>query len=166
MTFAANYLAPFLLTRQLLPLLLKSAPSRVVNVASIAHRDISQIDWDNLQGEKSFDPYEAYSLSKFGDITLTYSLAGTLGAGVTVNCLHPGVIATKMLRAGFPGIRGSPPAAGAEIPVYLALSPEVAGISGRYFEADRIPGRSSMLTYDRTVQEKLWSVAEELTHER
>jgi NAD(P)-dependent dehydrogenase (short-subunit alcohol dehydrogenase family) len=164
MTFAVNYLAPFLLTRLLLPLLKKSAPSRVVNMASIAHRDVRRIDWDNLQGEKHYDAFEAYALSKLADITFTYSLAErTRDTGVTANCLHPGVIATKMLREGFPSIRGKSPAHGAKIPVYLALSPDVGNISGLYFEESQSPVHSSTLTYDSQVLERLWNTAEELT---
>jgi NAD(P)-dependent dehydrogenase (short-subunit alcohol dehydrogenase family) len=163
-TLAVNFLAPFLLTRHLLPLLKKSAASRVVNVSSIAHRDIRHVDWDNLQGERHYDPYHAYALSKFADITFTYSLAKMVAAtGITVNCLHPGVTDTKMLREGFPGIRGQPPADGAKTSVFLSLSSEVEGVNGMYFEESQGPGRSSPLTYDREVQERLWGIAEELT---
>lgn len=163
-TFAVNYLAPFLLTRHLLPLLKKSSPSRVVNVASIAHRDIRTIEWENLMGEMKYDPYDAYSLSKFAVITFTYMLARQIAAtDITVNCLHPGVVDTKMLRKGFPGIRGKPPSEGAGTSVFLALTPEVEGLTGMYFEESRKPGRSSSLTYDREVQKRLWDVADELT---
>jgi NAD(P)-dependent dehydrogenase (short-subunit alcohol dehydrogenase family) len=163
-TLAVNYLAPFILTHELLPLLKRSAPSRVVNVASIAHRDVRQIDWDNLQGEKNYDAFGAYALSKFADITFTYTLSRRIGTSrVTVNCLHPGVIATKMLRAGFPGIRGKPPLQGAQIPLFLALSPEVEKVTGKYFEESTRPTPSSALTYDNAVQARLWKVAEDLT---
>ncbi|MCQ8893733.1 MAG: SDR family oxidoreductase [Methanolinea sp.] len=159
--FAVNYIAPFILTHGLLPLLEKGSPSRVVNVASIAHRDVRQIDWDNLQGERRYDPFDAYALSKFADITFTYMLADrTAARGVTVNCVHPGVVATKMLRAGFPGIRGKPPAEGAKIPAFLALSPDVAGLTGKYFEESFHPCPSSPLTYDKAVQQRFWKVAE------
>jgi NAD(P)-dependent dehydrogenase (short-subunit alcohol dehydrogenase family) len=164
MTLAVNYLAPFLLTRHLLPLLKKSSPSRVVNVASIAHRDVRKIDWENLRGEKRYDPYDAYSLSKFAVVTFTYALSREIAAtDITVNCLHPGVVDTRMLRKGFPGIGGKPPSEGAETSVFLALSPDVEGLTGMYFEESRKPGRSSSLTYDREVQERLWGVADELT---
>jgi NAD(P)-dependent dehydrogenase (short-subunit alcohol dehydrogenase family) len=164
MTFAVNYLAPFLLTSHLLPLLKKSSPSRVVNVSSIAHRDIRHIDWDNLQGEHHYDPYQAYALSKFGIITFTYCLAQKIAtAGITANCLHPGATDTKMLREGFPGVRGQSPAEGAKTSVFLALSPEVEGVTGMYFEESPAPGRSSPLTYDYDLQERAWKVAEELT---
>jgi len=162
-TFAVNYLAPFLTTRLLLPLLRKSSPSRVVNLASTAHRAVRRIDWDNLQGERRYDAYKAYALSKFADITFTYSLSERLcNSGVATYCLHPGVIATRMLREKFPSIRGKSPAQGAEIPVHLALSPDVAELSGRYFEESPSPVWSSELTYDRQVQDRLWNAAEDL----
>jgi NAD(P)-dependent dehydrogenase (short-subunit alcohol dehydrogenase family) len=164
MTFAVNYLATFLLTRHLLPLLKKSSPSRVVNVSSIAHRDTRHIDLDNLQGERHYDPCQAYALSKFGIITFTYCLAGKIvPTGINVNCLHPGVTDTKMLRDGFPGVRGQSPVEGAATSVFLVLSSEAVGVTGRYFEESREPGRSSPLTYEREVQKRLWRIAEELT---
>ena len=163
MTFAVNYLAPFLLTTQLLPLLRAGAPSRIVTVASSAHEDVSGIDWDNLPDMPRYDPWEAYSLSKFADITFTYLLAGNLeGSGVTANCLHPGVVNTKLLRTAFPGMPGISPEEAARTPVFLAVSPEVADISGRYFENMR-PARSTPLTHDRAVQKRLWEIAETLT---
>ncbi|MBP1929501.1 NAD(P)-dependent dehydrogenase (short-subunit alcohol dehydrogenase family) [Methanolinea mesophila] len=163
MTFAVNYLAPFLLTGLLLPLLRESAPSRIVNVASSAHEDVSRIDWDNLPDMPRYDPWEAYSLSKFGDIVFTYLLAEKLeGSGVTVNCLHPGVTDTKILNNAFPGMRGISPEEGARTSVYLAVSPEVAGVSGKYFE-EMQPAGSTALTHDRAVQERFWKIAEDLT---
>jgi NAD(P)-dependent dehydrogenase (short-subunit alcohol dehydrogenase family) len=163
LTFAVNYLAPFLLTHLLLPLLRESTPSRIVTVASTAHEDVSRIDWENLPGMPRYDPWEAYCLTKFADIIFTYQLAGRLeGSGVTANCLHPGVVNTKLLRSAFPGMPGISPEEGARTSVYLALSPDVAGISGQYFEEMR-PARSTALTHDRTVQTKLWEMAEDLT---
>ncbi len=100
-TFAVNYLAPFLLTRLLLPVLTNNTPSRIVTVASSAHEDVDRIDWDNLPAQDHYDGWGAYALSKFADITLTYSLARAIeGTGVTANCLHPGVTDTKLLRLG------------------------------------------------------------------
>jgi NAD(P)-dependent dehydrogenase (short-subunit alcohol dehydrogenase family) len=164
MTFAVNYLAPFLLTHSLLPLLKKSAPSRIVSVASSAHEDVDRFDWDNLQGERHYDPWDTYARSKFADIVFAYMLARNIeGSGVTTNCLHPGVVNTKMLRSAFPGMPGITPEQGALTSVYLAVSPDVALVSGRYFE-DQKPVRSSALTYDRSVQERLWRVAEALTN--
>jgi len=163
MTFAVNYLAPFLLTHSLLPLLKKSAPSRIVSVASGAHEDVDRVDWDNLQGERHYDPWDTYARSKFADIVFTYLLAQNIdGSGVTANCLHPGVVNTKMLRSAFPGMPGIPPEQGALTSVYLAVSPDVAGMSGQYFDNVQ-PVRSSALTYDRSVQERLWKMAEDRT---
>jgi retinol dehydrogenase-14 len=100
-TFAVNHLAPFLLTNLLLDLLKKSAPSRVVTVSSVVHTR-GKIDFDNLQAEKRFGSYSAYALSKLANVLFTYQLARLLeGTGVTVNCLHPGVVGTKLLRVGF-----------------------------------------------------------------
>lgn len=163
-TFAVNYLAPFLLTHELLPLLMRSAPSRVLTVASIAHHDVRKIDWENLQGERNYDPFGAYALSKFADVTFSHTLARKVGGmRITAHCLHPGVTATKMLRAGFPGIRGSPPARAAKLLAHLALSPDLESISGAYFEESIRPGLSSALSRDRSVQERLWRIAEGLT---
>jgi NAD(P)-dependent dehydrogenase (short-subunit alcohol dehydrogenase family) len=163
LTFSVNYLAPFLLTAQLVDLLQKSAPARIVNVASSAHRDVSGVDWENLQGEKGYDPWYAYALSKFALVTFTYRLAVLLeGRGVTVNCLHPGVINTKLLRSAFPGMTGSSSEEGARTSVYLATSPEVKGVTGSYYEEmQRV--RSEPLTYNRAVQDHLWNIAERLT---
>ncbi len=164
MTFAVNYLAPFLLTRLLLPLLKTGAASRVVNVSSVTHNFIKKIDWDNLQGEKGYTVYGMYALTKFANITFTYMLAERLaGNGITVNCVNPGVVSTKLLKGLFPSLLAKPPSDGAQLIVYLALSPGVAGVTGKYFNESEEPGPSSDLSYDPGVQERLWLVAEELT---
>jgi len=163
MTFAVNYLGPFLLTRLLLPLLKKSSGARIVTVASSAHEDVDQIDWEDLPQGRRYDPWGAYALSKFADITFTYSLARNLeGSGATANCLHPGVVDTKLLRSAFPGYPAITPEEAAKTPVWLARSPEVAGVSGKYFDSMH-PVRSSAMTYDHKVQERLWKRAEDLT---
>ncbi|MEN6610497.1 MAG: SDR family NAD(P)-dependent oxidoreductase [Methanoregulaceae archaeon] len=161
LTFAVNYLGPFLLTHLLRPLLGKK--SRIVNVASSAHFDVDRIDWDNLPQERRYDPWGAYALSKFADVTFTYVLARDLErTGITANCLHPGVVNTKLSRSAAPGIATITPEEGAQTLIWLARSPEVAGVSGRYFE-DKRPVRSSALSYDHEVQERLWKLAEDLT---
>ena len=163
MTFAVNYLSPFLLTARLMDAIKLAAPSRIVNVASSAHRDVSAIDWNNLQGEKKYEPWEAYSLSKFAMVTFTYRLSEILeGTGITVNCLHPGVINTKLLRSAFPEIPGASPEEGAKTSVCLATSPKVNGVSGKYYEEMRLV-RSEPLTYEKDIQERLWRLAEGLT---
>lgn len=161
LTFAVNYLGPFLLTHLLRPLLGKK--SRIVNVASSAHFDVDRIDWDNLPQERRYDPWGAYALSKFADVTFTYVLARDLErTGITANCLHPGVVNTKLSRSAAPGIATITPEEGAQTLIWLARSPEVAGVSGWYFE-DKRPVRSSALSYDHEVQERLWKLAEDLT---
>ena len=163
MTFAVNYLGPFLLTHLLLPLLKKSPGARIVTVASSAHEDLDRINWDELPQGRRYDPWRAYALSKFADITFTYTLARNLeGFGITANCLHPGVVDTKLLRSVFPVYPAITPEEAAKMPVWLACSQKVAGISGKYFDNMR-PARSSALTYDHRVQDRLWKMAEELT---
>ncbi len=160
-TFAVNHLAPFLLTNLLLDLLKKSAPSRIITVSSVVHTR-GRIDFDNLQAEKKFGGYDAYALSKLANVLFTYELARQLtGSGVTANCLHPGVIGTKLLRNGF-NTSGSSPADGAETIVYLAVSPEVEQVTGKYFQ-DKLGTPSSQETYDQDLRKKLWSISEKLT---
>ncbi len=160
MTFAVNHSAPFLLTNLLLDLLVKSAPSRVVTVGSIAHR-WGNMDFTNLQGERFYDGYSAYAASKLANVLFTYALARRLrGTGVTANALHPGVIDTKLLRAGF-GLGGASVERGARTPVYLASAPELEKVSGEYFE-DEKPVPSSPATYDTDLQEALWEASREL----
>jgi NAD(P)-dependent dehydrogenase (short-subunit alcohol dehydrogenase family) len=161
-TFAVNYLAPFLLTNELLRLLEESSPSRIINVASIAHLN-AKVDWNNLQGERWYDGFQAYALSKLGLVLFTYELAERLkGLAVMANCLHPGVIKTKLLQAGFGDYPGSPPEKGARTPIYLASSSEVRGVSGEYFVECR-PAKSSPLSYNRDLQERFWKLAETFT---
>ncbi|MGA2935334.1 MAG: SDR family oxidoreductase [Methanomicrobiales archaeon] len=163
MTFAVNLAAPFLLSHLLMPLLESRAPSRIVNVASSAHFDANILDWDNLQGEKQYDGWEAYSRSKLGVVQFTYSLARRLDPGqVTVNCLHPGVICTKLFYSAFPDYPCEPPEAGARTPVYLASSPRVAGVSGKYFDGMK-EERSSGISHDRDLQDRLWGLLEKVT---
>jgi len=162
-TFAVDHLAPFLLTHELLDLLKGSAPSRIVTVASIAHWN-AKVDWNNLQGERHYDGFQAYALSKLGNILFTYVLARRLQAEeakVTANCLHPGVIRTKLLHAGFGDYPGAAPEEGAKTPVYLASSPDVEDVSGLYFE-NRRPARSSPQSNDRELQERFWQVSMKL----
>ncbi len=163
-TFSVNYLAPFLLTNLLLDLLKKSAPSRIINVASIAHKSASAIvDWDDIQGERYYDGYNAYALSKLCIVLFTYALSRRLeGTRVTANCLHPGVIRTKLLREGFGDYPGDTPEMGARTSIYLASAPEMEGVSGKYFENQK-PARSSTVSYDTALQERLWKISENLT---
>src|SRR3989441_10574208 len=133
--FQVNYLGPFLLTMLLLDPLKARAPSRIVNVSSEAHRGAS-IDFDNLQGERTYSGYRAYGQSKLAQILFTHVLARRLqGTGVTVNACHPGVIRTNLGIGGasvvvrFVRMFFKGPAKGAETPIYLATSPDVEGVT-------------------------------------
>lgn len=160
LTFAVNHLAHFLLTNLLLDLLRASAPARIITVSSMVHAS-GEIRFDDLQMRRGYSGYRAYAQSKLANVLFTYELARRLdGSGVTANALHPGVIATKLLHVSFSG--GGPIEQGAEMPVFLATSPEVASTSGQYFSSRR-PERSSSLSYDEQLQKRLWDVSEELT---
>ncbi len=160
MTFQVNHLAAFLLTFLLLDLLKAGTKSRIVNVSSMAHSDY--IDFSNLQGEKKYDSFDAYELSKLCNICFTYKLAEILhDSGITVNCLHPGVIATKLLQAAFPG-SGRPVSEGSKTSVYLASAPEVENATGKYF-VNKHNTKTSSISYDKKIREKLWKICEELT---
>lgn len=159
MTFAVNHLSYFILGNLLLDLIDKSPQGRIINVASMAHA--SNLDFNNLQGEKHFDGYDAYSRSKLCNIMFTYSLASRIQKSkTTVNCLHPGVISTKLLHEGF-GSGGSQLSEGSKTSVYLATSEEVKNISGKYFASQK-EAKSSPISYDKMVQEKLWEVSKEM----
>jgi len=169
--FAVNHLAYFLFTNLLLDCLRAGAPSRIINVSSGAHSG-SQLDFADLQGERSYDGNRAYSQSKLANILFTYELARRLrGTGVTANCLHPGVIATRLL-ADYLGVPaaggalartfGAKPEKGAETIVYLASSQEVEGVTGKYFVNKR-PVTSSRESYDEAAARRLWEVSERLT---
>ena len=160
-TFQVNHLAYFLLTNLLLGRLNASAPARVVVVSSNAHRG-ADLPFDNLQGDRGYDGHTAYSRSKLCNILFANALAlRSDPREVTVNSLHPGVINTNLLRAGWGG-GGDNLAAGARTSVYLADSEEVAQTTGRYFENSRL-AQSSARSLDETLQERLWQVSETLT---
>ncbi len=168
--FAVNHLAPFLLTNLLLDLLRRSAPARIVNVASQVE-SMGTIDFADLQGERNYDRIRAYTQSKLANVLFTYELSRRLhGSGVTANCLHPGVIATKLLDA-FTGRSG--PARlitrlrydgarnGADAVLNVATNPDLAGVSGRYFH-ELTPQASSNRSYDEDLARKLWTVSARL----
>lgn len=203
---AVNHLAPFLLTQLLRAPLAASGNARVVVVASQVERD-GTIRFDDLQGERGYDPLEAYCQSKLANVLFTYALAERWAGGtVTVNCLHPGVVRSNLLAAfdvaqrrgrepagaapkpgpavgqmfraglkfglraaragvarlvpGAPQPSGAPltPAQGAQVPIRVATSPELAGVTGRYFRAEG-EARSSPQSYDVAARERLWSAS-------
>jgi NAD(P)-dependent dehydrogenase (short-subunit alcohol dehydrogenase family) len=169
--FAVNHLAPFLLTNLLLDLLRRGAPSRVVNVASQVEAS-GIIDFADLQRERHYDPIGAYTQSKLANVLFTYELARRLGKdGVTVNCLHPGVIATKLVDAFYnrtgparllSRLRFDSPRRGADAVLHLATAPDLAGVTGRYFN-ETTPQASSARSYDEALARELWTVSARLT---
>ena len=172
MTFALDHLAPFLLTNLLRDALIASAPARVVTVSSAAHAS-AQIEFDDLMYEhRRYGPLSAYGQAKLANVLFTYELARRLhGTDVTANTLHPGFVATGFAKNNGALYRVamsllSPfaisPARGAETSIYLAASPDVAGISGKYFTRCQ-PTASSAATYDSEAQHRLWDVSEQLT---
>jgi retinol dehydrogenase-12 len=169
--FAVNHLAYFLLTRLLLDCIKRSAPARIVNVASEAHR-FGTINFGDLGGEQRYRTFGAYSQSKLANILFTYELARRLaGSGVTVNCLHPGGIASGLWTNNGPLaqliMKGAKPflktpEQGARTIIYLASSDEVKDVTGKYYAncKEKISNRES---YDREVARRLWEVSAQMT---
>ena len=166
-TFAVNYVSVFLLTHLLLDALQASGSSRIVNVASDAHRG-ARMHFDDLNLQHGFNGYRAYAQAKLAVVLFTYELARRLqGTHVTVNALHPGFVATN-LYASSGGLvklfaplytrRALSPEEGAQTSIYLASSPEVAGVSGAYF-AGKQAVRSSPASYDQAAAEQLWTIS-------
>jgi NAD(P)-dependent dehydrogenase (short-subunit alcohol dehydrogenase family) len=172
MTFALNHLAYFLLTDLLLDMMKASAPARIINVSSGAHTS-GKIEFDNLQGEREYSP-GAYNNSKLANILFTMELARRLeGSGVTVNALHPGFVATGFAKNNgkviaalvslFAPLVARSPAKGAETSIYLASSPSVEGITGKYFyDSNEVPAAPPAT--DMEVARKLWDVSAEMVH--
>lgn len=153
-TWQVNHLAPVDLTLELLPLLRANAPARIVNVSSIAHSR-GRIDLGDPEGESGYESYAAYAQSKLANILFTYELAERLSPDeVTVNCLHPGVIGTKLLRDGF-GIDGESLEEGARTSIHLSLTEQLANVSGKYFVRE-MPTPSSAASYDVQLRKDLW----------
>jgi NAD(P)-dependent dehydrogenase (short-subunit alcohol dehydrogenase family) len=172
-TFALNHLSYFVLTNLLLPLLEQSAPARIVNVASDAHKGVS-INFDDIQFKQKYSGWKAYQQSKLANILFTYELARRVPeTALTVNTLHPGFVSTNFLEvfmdapAGWLIRKLAPlvaltPEQGARTSIYLASAPEVDGISGRYFVKEK-PGISSPQSRDQTAAERLWRLSAEMT---
>jgi NAD(P)-dependent dehydrogenase (short-subunit alcohol dehydrogenase family) len=171
-TFAVNHLGHFVLTELLLDRLKQSAPARIVNVASTAHKGARKgLNFDDLQSSFAYGGMQVYSKSKLANIYFTTELARRLqGTGVTVNCLHPGTVATGYGRDGDSsgvlafGLKVIKPfilsaEQGARTSIYLASSPEVAGVTGRYFV--KCQARSPSATaQDDAAARRLWEASE------
>jgi NAD(P)-dependent dehydrogenase (short-subunit alcohol dehydrogenase family) len=170
-TFQVDYLSHFLLTNLLLGLLKKSAPSRIINVSSASHYR-GHLNFDDLQMMKGYGVMKAYSQAKLAQVLFTYELSRRLeGTGVTVNCLHPGTVATNIWKGSMGPFSSLgnisrlfliSPEEGAETPVYLASSPEVEGVTGKYYDHRR-EKRSSDESYDQSVAMRLWDESEKMT---
>ncbi|TMI52185.1 SDR family oxidoreductase [Candidatus Bathyarchaeota archaeon] len=171
-TFAVNHLGPFLLTSLLVDILKASAPSRIVNVTSDAHKG-ARVNFDDLQGERKFSGWQAYGQSKLAMILYTRGLAKKLeGTGVTVNSAHPGVVRTNfaknngglvMLGFRFLGMFFISPESAAKRILYVATSPDLEGVTGKYFTKMH-EVKSSQESYDDDSARRLWQISEQLTH--
>src|SRR5262245_57965910 len=171
MTLALNHLAYFLLTHLLLDTLKATPAARLVNVSSDAHRK-AQFDFADPQGAQRYRGWRAYCQSKLANLLFTYELARRLaGTGVTANAVHPGFVATGFghnnrglitLGVWIAQFTALSPEQGAETLIYLATSPEVAGVTGAYFVKKRSV-ESSVASYDQAVAQRLWQLSTELT---
>jgi len=170
-TFALNHLAAFLLTNLLLERLKASAPARIVTVSSGA-QSMGRIDFDDLQGVRNYSGQRAYNQSKLANVMFSNELARRLeGTGVTANSLHPGVVRTNfgaedqawfftvISRVARPLLKT--PAQGAEMPIYLASSPNLDGVTGKLF-ANRNPKTANKIAYDKDLLARLWKVSADL----
>ena len=167
-----NHLSPFLLTNLLLDKLKASAPARIVNVASRAHRGARDFGFEDFQFARSYNVGKAYARTKLYNVLFTRELARRLaGTGVTVNALHPGVIRSQIghdgdLR-GLAGIvwpllqrwRGEPPEAGARVVMHVATAPELEGVSGKYFSTGLREAAPSALAQDDAAARRLWEMS-------
>jgi NAD(P)-dependent dehydrogenase (short-subunit alcohol dehydrogenase family) len=172
-TFAINHIGHFLLTNLVLDMLKASSPSRIINVSSSAHK-FAKLNFDDIDNEQKYRGFRTYANSKLFNILFSYELARRMeGTGVTVNTLHPGVIRTnlgknnnkkliKLMSTIFRLFMRSPKK-GARTTVYLASSPDVEKVNGKYF-VNRKPKKSSNISYEKTLQNKLWEISANLTN--
>ena len=174
-TFATNHLSYFLLTHLLLDRIKASTRARIINVSSRAHARAT-MNFEDLQFERGFSVRYVYGHSKLANVLFTYELARRLeGTGVTANCLHPGVVRTRFGRNNTSdplglivngGIRVAglffiSPQKGAETNIYLAASPDVEGVTGKYFSRSR-ETPSSAASHDRGHARRLWEISEQM----
>ncbi len=173
-TFGVNHLGHFLLTQLLLDRIIESAPARIINLSSSAHAVArSGMTWDDLQRERRYSEFQVYAESKLANIYFTRALASRLeGTNVTVNAVHPGVVAThfgadgdasRLFGFGIRLIRGfmRTPDQGAATTIKVACDPALAGTSGLYFANSRI-AKETRIARDPKEAERLWSVSESM----
>jgi NAD(P)-dependent dehydrogenase (short-subunit alcohol dehydrogenase family) len=171
LTFALNQLAPFLLTNLLLDRLKWSAPARVVTVSSNAQA-MGRIDFDDLQGRRSYSGARAYNQSKLANLLFTYELARRLrGTGVTANAVHPGVVRTsfgaedpaaiRRLIMPFARLLMKEPEEGAATSIHVASAPGLERVTGAFFTKSK-PKTSSRQSYDRAAAVRLWGLSADL----
>jgi len=169
LTFATNHMAYFVVTHGLLPRLLASAPARILNTASMMHA-WAKLDLDDLQSEKDFKGMDVYGRSKLANVMFTLELARRLeGTGVTVNCLHPGFVRTRLASEddgrtnafGMSMAGAISPEEGSRTTVYVASSEDVAGVSGKYFNSCRVEELKKQ-AQDRDMAQRLWKETERL----
>lgn len=171
MTFALNHLNYFMTTLLLIQPLMAAPSARIVNVSSGSHRG-EKMRFDDLQFENGYNAMAAYGQSKLANLLFTYELARRLaGTDMTVNAVHPGFVNTHLAKQNGVLVRAvmnvihflfaRSPQKGAETPLYLASSPEVKGVTGKYF-IDKKPVRSSEASYDQNAAQRLWEISETL----
>ena len=170
MTFALNHMSYFLLTNKLMELLKYSAPARIVNVSSDAHYSVD-IEFENLNGEQEYKAWKAYQKSKLANVLFTYELLKKVPGNITVNCLHPGFVATNFghNNGGFFGpvlkiaqrISAIDPEEGAKTSIFLCSAPEVKGVSGKYFYKCQ-PKTSSRESRNMDTGKRLWQISSDI----
>jgi retinol dehydrogenase-12 len=170
-TFALNHLSYFLLTNLLLDVMKDSAPARIINVSSSAHKE-ARLNMRDIHSPHRYFGWRAYSRSKLCNVLFTYELARRVkGTGITVNALHPGLVATNFLTNNgllgrfcnfLLGVRGISVEAGASTSVYAATSPDMVGLTGKYMVKKRSV-RSSKSSYDEEQAAALWELSARLT---
>ena len=176
MTFALNHLGYFLLTNLLLDTIKASAPARIINVSSCGHELVNGMNFNDLQYQQGYRGFRAYFQSKLANLLFTYELARRLeGTGVTVNALHPGLVATNIGRNNgwiwrflkplfdrYYRLKYISADEGARTAIYLATSPDVEGVMGRYFVEEKAVA-SSEASRDMVAARRLWQISEYLT---
>lgn len=175
MNWAVNVMAPFLLTNLVRDLLIASAPARVIIVSSVGHKYTDGIQWDDLRRDRGYDALEVYNESKLASLMLSYEMAGRFEkTGVTVNALHPGAVKTSLIKAPldipwyWKAVKAvaTPfiltPERGAATSVYLATSPDIADVTGRYFVRKKAR-KSSAASYDKAEWARVWQSCEQMT---